>query len=424
MKMKLSLVTLLVVSTLQATSLSEAVKKGINYDPEVLAETKKYEVKDKSVALAESGYLPKVDLYGGIGYEETDRENLHSAQKNENFTRREASARLRQPIFEGYDTTYAVSAAGFDKEASGYGLEALKGNKALKIIQAYLNVLQMQKIATLAKDNLHTHKKIQSSISQRHTQGVSTKADLIQIKGRVQSAATNLFSSMNNVLDAKATYLSLVGEMPTNLQSVSSHQVKIPSSLQSAISQSVTDHPTMLASQKNVSTAESHRDGSESGYYPHLYADLSANHEVDAGGIEGPQDTYQAMVRVEWNIFNGFKEEKQHEISQIEVLRAGDQSSDTKRQLELETRLSWNAYSAIRQQLKPLKNHVGYAKEATKLYEEQYTVNRRSLIDVLNSQVEYFNANRALVKARYDEIAAKYRILNSIGTLNQTLRVK
>jgi len=424
MKLKLSLIALVAVSTLQATTLRQAVQKGINYDPKVLAETKQYKMKAKTVDLAESRYMPKVDLYSGIGYEDTDRSNTHSAQSNGRLKREEASARFRQPIFEGYDTPYAVSAAEADRDVSAYSLKALKGNKALKIIQAYFNVLKMQKIAALAEKNLQTHKKIELSIAQKEAQGVSTKADLVQIKGRVQSAETNLVASTNNVMDAKAVYLSVVGEMPHNLQHVASRKIRLPSSLHSAISQAVTNHPTMLASKKNISATVSRRERTKSANYPHFYADLSANHEKNAGGIIGPQDTYQAMVRVEWNVFDGFSDQRKHEISQIEVLRAGDQSHDSKRQLELETRLSWNAYVSIKNQLNPLKKHVEYAKEATKLYDEQYGVGKRSLIDVLNSQVEYFTANRAFVTAQYDEIMAKYRVINSTGELIQRLGVK
>lgn len=423
MKIKMSVFVLLTAGTLHATTLKEAVEAGLNYDPEIMVEEKKYEIKDKSVSLVEADYLPKVDIYGGIGYEETDREKLHSAQLNESFTREEASARLRQPIFEGYKTTYGVSAASADRDATAYDLDALKGNKALKIVQAYLNVLKMQQINSLAQGNLDTHKKIFNSIKEKYGQGVSSKADLVQIQGRVVSAKANLISSKNNLLDAQAVYYSVTGQMPKSLQNISAREVRIPSSLQEAIDLSTTSHPTLLSTQTSVKKYENRRDATKSGFYPHIYGDLSANYEKDAGGIEGPQETYQAMVRLEWNIFNGQKDQKQYEISQIEVLQASNQSEDAVRQLELETRLSWNAYISIKNQLEPLKEHVKYAKESTKLYSEQYNVNRRSLLDVLNAQVEYFTANRELVKARYDEIAAKYRVLNSVGTLNNHLGV-
>ena len=424
MKLKLSLIALLAISSLQATSLSEAVQQGIQSDPQILAEAARYDGKKVSVSLAKSGYYPSLDVGAGIGYEETERENPHSQQTNEDYTRTEASARLRQPFFEGFTTSSDVSRSRADKEAVGYELLTLSQNKSLTIIKAYLDVLKTQEVIILADSNLQTHNDIFKSIEQRYKQGVSDKADLIQIKGRVASAKTDLYSAKNNALDAQAVYLKAVGNRPEGLEELSSDNVSIPASLEEAIARSIEDNPTMLAARKNIELVESERDGTESGYYPHVYGDLSANYKDDADGIEGTQETYQAMMRLEWNLFNGFKENNQREIAQKDVLSAEQKVQDTQRQLVLETTLSWNAYTLLKDQLTPLQEHVDYSKEAKLLYQEQYNVGRRSLIDVLNSQVEAFNAAKALITAQHDEIAAKYRILNSIGTLNDSLGVE
>jgi len=424
MTLKLSIIALLAMSSLQATTLNEAVQKGIESDPAILAEAAKYDGKKVSVSLAKSGYYPSLDVGAGIGYEETDRENPHSQQSNEDYTRTEASARFRQPLFEGFSTSSDVARSRADKEAVGYELITLFENKSLKIIKAYLDVLKAQEVIALAETNLQTHNDILKSIEQRYKQGVSDKADLIQIKGRFASAKTDLYSAKNNALDAEAVYLKTVGENPDALESLSADTVTIPLSLEEAIAKSEEENPTMLAARKNIELVESQRDGMESGYYPHVFGDLSANYKDDADGIEGTQETYQAMLRLEWNLFNGFKETNQREIAQKEVLSAQQKAQDTKRELVLEATLSWNAYTLLTDQLVPLQEHVDYAKEAHVLYLEQYDVGRRSLIDVLNSQVESFNAAKTLIAAQHDEIAAKYRVLNSMGILNDSLGVE
>ena len=38
--------------------------------------------------------------------------------------------------------------------------------------------------------------------------------------------------------------------------------------------------------------------------------------------------------------------------------------------------------------------------------------------------MEYFNATKALITAEHDEVTAKYRVLNSTGTLNSTMGVE
>ena len=423
MKLKMSIIALLAITALEATSLKEAVEKGLHSDPEILSEVAKYEGKKISISSAKSGYLPRVDLAGGIGWEENDRENPNSAEVNTDYTRQEASARLRQPLFEGFKTQSDVSMSKADKEAVAYELQAMYENKALKIIQAYLNVLKTQEIISLAEINLQTHEEIFSSIKQRYEQGVSDKADLIQIKGRVASAKTDLISAKNNAADANAVYMKVVGTKAKDLENVSGNNISVPNSLEEAIKKSIKLHPTMHAALKNIDVYKSKKDAAISGYYPQFYGDLSADYKNDADGIPGFQKNYQAMLRVQWNIFNGFKEKYEKEVAQKEVLGANEKAHDTKRQLLLETTLSWNAYSLLQQQMDPLKEHVAYSKEAKVLYQEQYNVGRRSLIDLLNSQVEAFNAQKALINAKYDEIAAKYRILNSIGMLNKSLDI-
>ena len=423
MKFKLSLVAIMAVSSLNATTLKEAIQNGLQTDPEVLAEVSKYESKKTSVSLAKSGYYPKLDLAAGVGYEESDRENPHSQQTNIDNTRTEASARFRQPIFEGFATSNDVSRSTADKKTVGYELSALTENKSLKIIKAYMDVLRTKEIILLAETNLQTHNKIFESIEKRYNQGVSDKADLIQIKGRVANAKIDLVSANNNALDAEAVYFKATNTLAKSLEIVSVNNIKIPLTLEQTISSAIKENPTMFAAKKNIEIVKSEKELTLSGYYPHIYGDLSANYKDDADGIKGQQETYQAMIRMEWNIFNGLKESRQNEIAQKNVLASKQKAQNTKRQLILESTLSWNAYQLLNTQLISLQEHVDFSKEANVLYEEQYNVGRRSLIDVLNSQIEAFNAAKALVNAQNDLIIAKYRILNSIGVLNKTIGI-
>ena len=424
MKIKLSIIALVALTSLHATTLSQAVKTGISSDPEILSEVSRYEGKKSSVSLSQSGYYPSLNLGAGIGLEDNKRENPNSVQSNKKQTRKEASARFRQPLFEGFKTSSDVARSTADKEVVKNELYTLTENKALKIVKAYVNVLKTQKIIALAQTNLQTHKEILSSIEQRYKQGVSDKADLIQIKGRVASAEADFISAKNNALDAKAQYIKVVGEEPQDLENIDDSSITIPSSLEETQSAAVKQNPAIITAQKNVELVQSRKETSQSGYYPHLFGDLSANYKDEADGIDGTQEDYQAMLRVEWNIFDGFKDKSSVEIAQKEVLTAQQKKQETSRQLILESTLAWNAYSLLNEQQKPLQAHVDYSLETKSLYNEQYNVGRRSLVDVLNSQVEYFNADKALITAQYDKIAAKYRILNSMGRLNSTLGVQ
>ena len=67
--------------------------------------------------------------------------------------------------------------------------------------------------------------------------------------------------------------------------------------------------------------------------------------------------------------------------------------------------------------------YVDSAEATRKAYATQFTIGQRTLLDLLNSENEYFNAQLAFVQGRYTELASVYRALASIGILNQSLKV-
>jgi len=56
-------------------------------------------------------------------------------------------------------------------------------------------------------------------------------------------------------------------------------------------------------------------------------------------------------------------------------------------------------------------------------YKQQFTLGQRTLLDVLNTENELFEARKSYVNANYDELFAQYRLLNAEGKLLDSLRV-
>ena len=56
-------------------------------------------------------------------------------------------------------------------------------------------------------------------------------------------------------------------------------------------------------------------------------------------------------------------------------------------------------------------------------YKQQFTLGQRTLLDVLNTENELFEARKNYVNADYDELFAQYRLLNAEGKLLDSLRV-
>jgi adhesin transport system outer membrane protein len=85
--------------------------------------------------------------------------------------------------------------------------------------------------------------------------------------------------------------------------------------------------------------------------------------------------------------------------------------------------LSWNAFEQLNLQKKYIKMHVISSKDTQSDYKEQFKVGQRSLLDLLDTENELYEARRDFLNAEFTEISAQYRILHAMGLLVEALRI-
>ncbi|MGM8892272.1 TolC family protein, partial [Psychrobacter sp. 1Y1] len=54
---------------------------------------------------------------------------------------------------------------------------------------------------------------------------------------------------------------------------------------------------------------------------------------------------------------------------------------------------------------------------------QQFNLGQRTLLDLLDTENELFEARKDYLESEYDEIIAQYRVLNATGQLLNSLRV-
>ena len=85
--------------------------------------------------------------------------------------------------------------------------------------------------------------------------------------------------------------------------------------------------------------------------------------------------------------------------------------------------LAWNAYEMLSPQKLYIRDHVIASKQTQVAYAQQFNLGQRTLLDLLDTENELFEARKDYLQTEYDEIIAKYRVLNSTGRLLESLRV-
>ncbi|PJG59341.1 TolC family outer membrane protein [Aeromonas cavernicola] len=430
--MKKTIVAMLVSGTTllsvpsQALTLEESVAQTLATHPKIKEAFSLYLARVYQHEGAKGGYYPTLDLRGGVGYEKTDSPSIRNnrVSVDDSMTRKEAGLSLRQMLFDGFDVSNNVSRTKAEANAQRLAMLSEAENTALRVAEVYLNMLRQQEILELSKQNLETHEQIRSDINKRTDSGLGSTADQTQIEGRVARAYANQAAAENNYLDAESEYIRVINETPKDLVQPTPVSDLVPGNLADALKKATEVHPTLLSSLQDIEAAKYQYEGAKSGFYPNVTFEVDQNWNEDIDAVEGRNDDLTAMIRMRYNLFRGGSDVAESNTTSALYNQSKDVHLNAFRQVEEGTRLAWNAKESLAKQKVFLKEHVDASYDTVQAYKKQFGLGERTLLDVLNTENELFEARRSYIIAEYDSLLADYRILNATGNLLNAFSVK
>ncbi len=425
MKCNLSLLTgcLLLNSTLTfAQTLEQAVAIALASNPQIKASYNQYVSTVNDSKAASGKYLPTIDLDAGIGYEGI-RPASGTNRADSKLTRKEASIIFNQLLWDGNSTLNDMDRTSAEAESTRLQLVDDASNLALQVTDVYLNAVKASEVLALSESNLSVHIDIYRDIKKRVDSGVGSTADLTQVEARIAKAQGNLLAAQNNLFDTHTQFRRLVGQEPLGLIYPRADEDKIPLSLTDALVEAFDKHPVIKIAQADVDAARFQYKQSKAPYYPTFSIEARQTWREDAGGYEGSADESVAMLRMKYNLYNGGSDADRSESSAYQLNKAKDLRDNAYRQIEESLRLSWSALNLTLQQKNFLADHVDSSAKTVIAYEKQYGIGQRTLLDLLNTENELFEARKEYLDAHYAEQYAKYRVMNATGILIDALLV-
>ncbi|MGF1766267.1 TolC family outer membrane protein [Enterovibrio makurazakiensis] len=402
----------------QAQSLEQAVAATLSQNPVIREAYNEFKTREADIDASQGEYLPSVDLEAGIGYSDYDSDNTKGT-----FHPRDVRINLRQLIWDGAITYNDIKRTKSEAEAQRFQLLADAQDTALSVTEAYLEVIRTEAILDLSKRNVETLEDIHADIKRRTDSGISSTADLSQAEGRVAQAHTNLLSAQSNHDDTIIEFERIVGESPQGLVTPEIDTLFVPASLVEALKIAKENNPVIKVAVNDVDAARSQYEQAKGDFYPTFTIEASQEWGEELDGTPGDTDEFQAMLRMRYNLFNGGTDAAQSRSAAYQINKAKSIRNNAHRLLDESTRLAWTAKELSENQTKFLEQHVDSAAKTLNAYEKQYLIGRRTLLDLLNTENELFDARKSYIDAKYTGIFAKYRVLNATGLLLSEMRV-
>lgn len=407
-----------------ADTIQEAIKHTLNTHPEVSASVNSRFSAEHDLSAAKGAYLPSVTLNAGIGREETDSVSTRSSgHHGVELTRGESGINLSQMVFDGFATSSEVARQRATVNSRAYKVLNTSESTALDAVQVYLSVLQRQEFVRLAEANLSSHERIYDQIRLRSEQGVGRLADMEQAEARLAQARNNVLTEKTNLDDAKTNYLSVIGKEPGSLILPDSATLSMPASLADARRIMIANSPALKSAESDVEATEKQYEASKSTFYPRVNVELARSMDNNIDGARGHSNEWQAMLRMQYNLYEGGSGKANMESKAYQIKEAQDIRNNALRMLDEELRLAWSALNNAHQQLPIAAEYADRSMKVRTAYQKQFSLGERTLLDLLDSENELFTAQRRLVEVRFTSLFTEYRIKSRMGDLLNSLSI-
>ncbi|MDX8356850.1 TolC family outer membrane protein [Sphingopyxis terrae] len=404
-------------SQAQAETLQGALAKAYENNPTLTAARAGQRANDENVPIQKASGLPSVGA--SVDYQE----NLVIPGNSFVSPGRVLSAgsQLSVPIYQGGAVRNAVKAAEYRVEAGQSDLRATEASIFSQVVGAYMDVIRDQAIVQLNQKNVAVLKTNLQASSDRFEIGDLTRTDVAQSQARLALAEGDLRGAEANLIRSRENYVKLVGDAPIDLQPPPALP-NLPQSVEDAVAIALNNNPDIEAANQRINASRADIGAARAARMPKLSATLGGGynnnlHSIPAGNTVAENTTKSAAAGLSLTlpIFQGGRPSAQVRQAQSRSSQAIETYVATERDVIAQTRGAYAAWQANERVIAATEQAVGANALSLEGVRAENSVGTRSILDILNAEQEYLNAQVQLVSAKRNSYVAAFSVLAAMG---------
>jgi len=270
----------------------------------------------------------------------------------------------------------------------------------------------------LNENNVNVLSRELKASQDRFAVGEVTRTDVAQAEARRADAVSRLDAARANLRTSRGAFQQVVGHAPQNLSWPAPPDNFLPESAAEAIRIGNNEDPLVVASLYREQAAKYLVEQIRGELLPTVQLEASYNDRFGSSKLINEVETSSVVGRAiipiyeAGDVYARVRQAKQNHIGflqQIEQVR-------TEQQQVLVA--AWAQLEAARAQLESDRVAVEANKVALQGVREEEKVGQRTLLDVLNAELEYLNSQVSLESDRRNLVVAGYTVLGAMGRLD------
>jgi adhesin transport system outer membrane protein len=403
------------------TNLKDAVERAILHNPEVKLRFHNLQAAQHDKSAGDGAWQPRIDLEAATGANQLSNPSLSSAL---NYQSNRATLQLRQTLFDGFASLHESRRLSYAQQAAYFELVSSSNQTGLEAARAYIDVLRYRELIRLAGENYATHQEVHDRISQKVTAGVGRRVDLEQAAGRMALAESNWLTEASNFHDVSARYQRLVGDTPAEaLAPLGPLDEFLPIGTE-FLTDATKRNPDFLAAVANIRAYRADGAVRRAAMYPTLELRARQSFETNRDGASGDYPSSALEVVLSYNLYRGGSDSSRVKQYAAKLDAAFDLRDKACRDVWQTGQIAFNDSIRLVAQLKLLSQHELSTSKAKQAYQQQFEIGQRSLLDLLDTENELYQARRSLINGEHDLNLAEVRVRATSGSLLGALKLK
>ncbi|MAD75505.1 MAG: outer membrane channel protein TolC [Rheinheimera sp.] len=430
----LSSLTVFSVSAL-AADLTTVYQLAIQKDPQLLKAEAVRNAARERIDISKARLLPQVNLTAGYSKSINERQGFVGDELTiieSDTTGWSAEVGLSQSVFDWTNWKNLNTAEKLAMQSQTI-LDAEIQGLIVRVSQAYFNVLEAVDGLSFAEAEKRAIERQLEQTKQRFAVGLTAITDVHEAQAQFDSAVAREIAAQNLVETARETLREITGQYHSELASLDTDKFDTVQP-----SPTTADAWVQLAEQLNLNIkanklaleiAQNDIENAKAGHYPTLSLDAAYGTGDDEStstflGTSLPTnpprlDNKRIGLNLRVPLYSGGGTVAATDVAKANYVAASQDLEQSYRTAVRQVRVSFNDINANIATIRALEQAVISADSALNATDAGFEVGTRTIVDVLQSTRNLFEARRNLSAARYNYVIAILSLKQAAGNLSE-----
>jgi outer membrane protein, adhesin transport system len=406
--------------------LADAIANAVLTYPEIKISQARAREAKAGVNIARAALYPSADLRLATGlnfagsYE--GQTVPYKTSTNTIDGRTDGGIILRQLVYDFGATRSDIERAELLRDAERLKVREKIDEIAYKTTQSYLKVLEQRALVALVDEIIGAHEHLARVVQAHAKEGHGTIADVQRVNSRLVDVRAIRSDVTLQLKAAEDQFERLTRYRPNRLIAPPDVRRALPGSPANAITQMLANNPRLAALQSTAQSSRKELESQRAGVLPKINLEVESESKNFRNGPSGrSQGEARAMLSMRYRLMDGglSAATEQQILARIEGGEFG--YINEREQLEADIRQAYRAIDSAGRKLKLISEGVTSATKVRELYLEQFKGGKRTVFELLDSQMSYYTIRRNQIENQFEGQRATFDILRATGSLTAVL---